>query len=146
MYKGKERKYKIRKTNSPAALDPATKLGFDCYNVPVLGLSDGPRLDPLEGWGSPRNSKFPGLMQVQVWVNAQVPPPGEVLHCLLSHCGSQGTLGGSDGLWSLLRHGPGPPGSAVEPGMAHGKGWKPPGLCGMSQGWPGGVCRAEPAV
>lgn len=39
-----------------------------------------------------------------------------------------GHFGGSDGLWPLLRHGPAPPGSAAEPGMAHAKGWKPPAL------------------
>lgn len=48
--------------------------------------------------------------------------PGGVLHCLVSLCGSQGTLGGSDGSWPLPRRGPASPGSAAEPGMARVKG------------------------
>lgn len=63
--------------------------------------------------------------------------PGGVLRCLVSLCGSQGTLGGSDGSWSLPRRGPASPSSAVEPGMAHAKGWKPPALCVTALGLPG---------
>lgn len=47
-----------------------------------------------------------------------------------------GHFGGSDGLWPLLRHGPAPPGSAAEPGMAHAKGWQPPALCVHVPGLP----------
>lgn len=63
------------------------------------------------GGGSPWNTKFCGL--IQVWVNAQVHPWGtftlsDVTLWITWH------LGGSDGSWPLLSHGPAPPGSAGE--------------------------------